>query len=144
MQSLPDFEKIEEYSNNEPEDVILTKLVKNLDSIHNLEEENKKLKKVLIDNQNQVKYDYKKKIHTLIGLVKSREKDFERLRQTIMDNYNKFVINFNNKLRVEKNKNLVLVKKIDTILPKVIMLTKENKELKVNQIKTKFLFKKNY
>mgnify|MGYP003971589847 FL=1 len=144
MQSLPGFEKLKNNSNNESEDIILTKLVNNLGSIHTLEEENNKLKKVLIDNQNQIRHDYKNKIKTLIDIVKTRENEFSQLRQTIMDNYNKFVTNFNKKLRIEKNKNLNLKSKINTVLPKLLRLEKENKELKVNQIKTKFLLKKNY
>ena len=141
MKALPIYEDFEK---EETETDIAKKLLHNIEKIKNLESDNKNLQKILVNNQNLIKKDYSTKIDTLISLIHKKDLEFRHLRQQLKQDYNTFVQKFNEKLTDEKKKNLILIKKFDSSLKNLKGYQLENKALKANNIKIKYLLKKEY
>lgn len=149
MQTLPDLNNLKENStisstSHIKKEKILQDLLLNYEQIKILEEDNLKLKNILVENQNKVKTGFINKINILTELLIKNDQEYKNTKYKLKDNYNNFVKHFNSKVIQEKEKNQILHTRNERLINLVKKLEYNNQELLVKNTKIQYLLKKTF
>jgi hypothetical protein len=136
MPELPDIEEIE-FSDGSVTDSlqstesVLKRLLINLNAFKKIEDENKKLKVVLLKNQELLKKNFKKKLEELNANLKAKEQLAAKVQNNILQQYKIFTDKLSRKLDREQTKNKFLVKKYNELFSTATRIDEENKKMKL-------------
>jgi hypothetical protein len=121
-------------------DQITKRILDNLENIRKLQSENNKLKTVLVENQESIKRGQEQKLKSLIGILNYKDAKYKEYQQKVKEDFAKVVANLARKLQQEREKNMQLQK----IVPLIRSLKEENKQIREDFIRFKFMMKKEY
>lgn len=141
--NLPNPEEIELIvkNPNNKNNVVLERILSNIKSIKQIEQQNIELKKRFVEGQKQIN---NKKIDDLIEILNQKELRFREFHKNILEDYKKFKENTERLLGFEKEKNTLLLNKYKELILYAEKIKKENNYLKTSSLKTKFLLKKDF
>ena len=120
--------------------IVLENILKNIENIKKLEQDNKKLKNLLLKNQDSMEGNLNNKINDLINILNKKEAEFLEYKNKIKQNHEKLIINFNEYLNKEKQKNKLL----KTLLPEFKKVKLENTLMLKKHAKLKYILKKDF
>ncbi len=120
--------------------LILKSILDNLNNIKKLEQDNLRLKEILLKSRGTINESLKKKIQSLLLVIKKKEAEFEEYKKKLAQDYKKLALNFNRLLLKEKKKNIAL----KALVPEIKKLRLENENLRKKQAELKFLLKKEF
>ena len=141
--NLPNPEEIELIVKNpsNKNNIVLEKILSNVKSIKQIEQENIELKNAFVENQKEIN---SKKIDDLIQILNHKELRFREFHKNILKDYKIFKENTNKLIGSEKEKNDLLIKKYKELILYVQKIKQENNYLRTTSLKTKFLLKKDF
>ncbi|MCM2324903.1 MAG: hypothetical protein NDI94_00425, partial [Candidatus Woesearchaeota archaeon] len=113
-------------------------ILNNYEEIKKLEQDNKKLKAMILKAQDSAVL--KNKINDLIHLLDEKDLQFTRLQEKIRIDYGKVISILTKKLDYEREKN----KRMPFFENQIEALKKENKALRMQELRTQFLLKKSF
>lgn len=120
------------------ENNLLNQVLRNLDSIKKLENDNKKLQELILKSQDSK--ILKKKVDDLLYLLGEKDKNLRIIEEKIKNEHGRIIFELKKRYDDEKEANSRLQKKI-LLLSKYV---NENKRLKVYISKLQFIMKKEY
>ncbi len=141
MVRLPDFEELDRVTKKEASSVnreismtedLLKRLLVNIAAFKKIEENNLKLRKLLLKNQDLIKSDMYDKFNKLTKSVKEEKKKSQHKHKSLLREYEELKLELNKRLAKEKEKNIHLTTQYKKLL-------KGTKEIYENYEKMKLL-----
>ena len=153
MSKLPNLEDIETVSENEIFSVeghldnteqVLKRLMINIQAFKKIEQENKKLKQMILENQKLIKQDFKKKLEEVAQTSKGKKDVVKKNQQILVKQFKVFIEKLNRKIIREIEKNNLLRKKYYEIYQIAKKLYHDNTKIKITLLKNNGVLRKKF
>ncbi|MEM2130969.1 MAG: hypothetical protein QXR96_00450 [Candidatus Woesearchaeota archaeon] len=115
----------------ESTEAVLKKLLINIESFKKIEQENNELKKILLENQKILNYDYKKKFLELTKLLKEKEDIKEKTKTELLLKYKAYFEKIFRELIKSKQENNNLKKRYSVLFELTKKTINDNKNLQL-------------
>lgn len=153
MSKLPNLKDIETVSENEIFSVeghldnteqVLKRLMINIQAFKKIEQENNKLKQMILENQTLIKQDFKKKLEEVVQSSKKKKDIVKKNQQVLIKQFKVFIEKLNRKIIREIEKNNLLRKKYYEVYQIAKKLYQDNTKIKITLLKNNGVLRKKF
>ncbi len=116
----------------------------NIQAFKKIEQENNKLKQMILENQKLIKQDFKKKLEEISQSSKEKEDVVKKNQQVLVKQFKVFIEKLNRKIIREIEKNNLLRKKYYEIYQISKKLYQDNTKIKITLLKNNDVLKKRF
>jgi hypothetical protein len=140
MKKLPDFEEIRLIPEKVPTSVnasldstenVLKRLLLNIEAFKKIENENTKLRDIILKNQSILKQDYKKKLDTVTYALKEKDALTGSIKKDLFQKYKRYADLLTRQTLNEREKNNLLKKKYMELILVAKKISDDNKNLRL-------------